>query len=194
VGAAIAAQADQVGIGLSSFVALGNRADVSVNDMLRYWEHDDHTDVVCLYIESFGNARHFSRVARRLSRAKPVVAVKSGIVADPTAEALLRQTGVIQVPTLRAMLETTRLLTTQPLPQGRRVAIVGNAGGSLRIAADAAGWAGLELARPDATSGIANPLDLGLRATASDFEDVVSRLGADPAVDQVLVLYAPSLG
>jgi len=194
VGAAIIAQAAAAGIGISSFVALGNRADVSGNDMLRFWEHDDHTQVVCMYIESFGNARHFSRVARRLSRAKPVVAVKSGIVADPTAEALLRQTGVIQVPTLRAMLETTRLLTTQPLPQGRRVAIVGNAGGSLRIAADAAGWAGLELARPDATSGIANPLDLGLRATASDFEDVVSRLGADPAVDQVLVLYAPSLG
>src|SRR5690606_13651945 len=115
VGAAIIAQAAAAGIGISSFVALGNRADVSGNDMLRFWEHDEHTQVVCMYIESFGNARHFSRVARRLSRAKPVVAVKSGIVADPTAEALLRQTGVIQVPTLRAMLETTRLLTTQPL-------------------------------------------------------------------------------
>jgi len=193
VGAAIAAQAEQVGIGLSSFVALGNRADVSVNDMLRYWEHDDHTDVVCLYIESFGNPRHFSRVARRLSRAKPVVAVKSGISFDPNGQALLRQTGVIQVPTLRALLEATRLLVHQPLPAGRRVAVLGNAGGSHVIAADAARWADLELA--DVTSeGLANPMDLGITATGDDFEEAAAALAAEDGVDAVLVLYAPSLG
>ena len=98
------------GIGISSFVALGNRADVSGNDLLQYWEGDERTDVVCMYIESFGNARHFSRRARRLSRAKPVVAVKSGPAPDPTEQALLRQTGVIQVPTLPDLLATTRLL------------------------------------------------------------------------------------
>lgn len=193
VGAAIAAQADQVGIGLSSFVALGNRADVSVNDMLRYWEHDDHSDLVCLYIESFGNARHFSRGARRLSRAKPVVAVKSGISSDPTGQALLRQTGVIAVPTLRALLEATRLLVHQPLPAGRRVAVLGNAGGSHVIAADAVRWADLDLADVQGQS-LANPMDLGLSASGEDFEQAASALAAQEGVDAVLVLYAPSLG
>lgn len=193
VGAAIAAQADQVGIGLSSFVALGNRADVSVNDMLRYWEHDERTDVVCLYIESFGNPRHFSRVARRLSRAKPVVAVKSGISFDPNGRALLHQTGVIQVPTLRALLEAARLLVHQPLPAGRRVAVLGNAGGSHVIAADAARWADLELAEV-LGEGLANPMDLGITATGEDFEAAAAALAAEDGVDAVLVLYAPSLG
>lgn len=193
VGAAIIGQARELGIGISSFVALGNRADVSGNDLLQYWEGDEQTDVVCMYIESFGNARHFSRLARRLSRAKPVVAVKSGSGPDHTEQALLRQTGVIQVPTLPDLLATTRLLISQPLPGGRRVAVLGNAGGSLAIAADAAARAGLELAAPD-DAGLANPLDLGLRATAHDFERATQALAADPGVDAVLVLYAPSLG
>lgn len=192
VGAAIIAQARELGIGLSSFVALGNRADVSGNDLLQYWEGDEHTDVVCMYIESFGNARHFSRLARRLSRAKPVVAVKAGQSSDPTQAALLRQTGVIRVPTLPDLLETTRLLVSQPLPRGRRVAVLGNAGGSLAIAADAATRAGLVVARPG--SGLACPLDLGLQASATDFEQATKGLVVDPEVDAVLVLYAPSLG
>jgi len=194
VGAAIMAQADQIGIGISSFVALGNRADVSGNDLLQYWEDDPGTDVVCLYIESFGNVRHFSRLARRLSRVKPVVAVKSGISFDPTGQALLRQTGVIEVPTLRGLLETTRLLVNQPLPRGRRVAVLGNAGGSLVIAADAARWAELELVDVDPVTGAGPTLDLGLTATAADFEAAAGRLAGHPEVDALLVLYAPSLG
>lgn len=194
VGAAIIAQASELGLGISSFVALGNRADVSGNDLLQYWEGDDHTDVVCMYIESFGNARHFSRLARRLSRAKPVVAVKSGRPADATQEALLRQTGVIRVPTLPALLDTTRLLVSQPIPTGRRVAVLGNAGGSLAIAADAIQEAGLDLAAPDPALAPDQLLDLGLHATGADFERAVMGLATDPAVDAVLVLYAPSLG
>lgn len=194
VGAAIIAQAGAEGVGISSFVALGNRADVSGNDLLQYWEADEHTDVVCMYIESFGNARHFSRLARRLSRAKPVVAVKSGLSSDPIVEVLLRQTGVIQVPTLRGLLETTRLLVSQPLPAGRRVAIVGNAGGSLAIAADAALRAGLDLAAPGSAAAPGHLLDLGLSAAAEDFRQAVQTLAGDPGVDAVLVLYAPSLG
>ncbi|HEY9558801.1 MAG TPA: GNAT family N-acetyltransferase, partial [Acidimicrobiales bacterium] len=137
VGAAIIARAREVGVGISSFVALGNRADVSGNDMLQYWADDDHTDVVCMYIESFGNARHFSRLARQLTRAKPVVAVKTGLapggeglatLGDDTDEVLLRQTGVIEAPTLTSLLATARLLISQPLPAGRRVAVLGNAG------------------------------------------------------------------
>ena len=215
VGAAIVAQAREAGIGISSFVALGNRADVSGNDLLQYWEGDDHTDVVCMYIESFGNARRFSRIARRLTRAKPVVAVKAGWLpgsprlpgggAATTDTALLRQTGVIRVPTLAAMLETTRVLVHQPLPRGRRVAVVGNAGGSLAIAADAVLDAGLELAAlaPATTEQLAvlvervgegNPVDLGLRAGGADYEQVGRLLAADPGVDVVLALFAPSLG
>ena len=214
VGAAIISRAREMGIGVSSFVALGNRADVSGNDLLQYWETDPETDVVCMYIESFGNPRHFSRIARRLTRAKPVVAVKTDwvpssprvTVRDPIDDALLRQTGVIQVPTLTAMLETSRLLITQPLPAGPRVAVVGNAGGSLAIAADAAIDAGLELARPSEATRTAFAdlashelgevllVDLGLRASGADLEAGVDALARAPEVDSVLVLYAPSLG
>jgi acyl-CoA synthetase (NDP forming)/RimJ/RimL family protein N-acetyltransferase len=215
VGAAIIARAREVGVGISSFVALGNRADVSVNDMLQYWAGDDHTDVVSLYIESFGNARHFSRLARDLTRLKPVVAVKTGLhpgvegfegLGDDTDEVLLRQTGVIQAPTLNSLLATVLLLTSQPLPRGRRVAVLGNAGGSLAIAADAALLAGLEVAElsevtkaglgalADRPVGLANPVDLGLHAGSTQFEEAARLLVTDPGVDSVLVLYAPSLG
>jgi acyl-CoA synthetase (NDP forming)/RimJ/RimL family protein N-acetyltransferase len=215
VGAAIIDRAREEGIGLSSFVALGNRADVSGNDLLQYWEADEHTDVVCMYIESFGNARHFSRLARRLTRAKPVVAVKAGWLPgevrpadgrELSDDALLRQTGVIRVPTLPALLHTARLLTSQPLPKGRRVAVIGNAGGSLAIGTDAAVGAGLELADLTDTTraalaelaghevGTANPVDLGLRADGTDFQRVAAVMAADPGVHTVLSVYAPSLG
>ncbi|MEO6318990.1 MAG: GNAT family N-acetyltransferase [Acidimicrobiales bacterium] len=215
VGAAIIDRAREAGVGISSFVALGNRADVSANDMLQYWESDPTTDVVCLYIESFGNPRHFSRQARRLSRVKPVVAVKSGRLPteasslesnDIIEDALLRQTGVIRVPTLPALLETARLLIDQPLPRGRRVAVVGNAGGSLAIGADAALDADLELAElGDATRATLAPLashalgslglvDLGLEAGQPEMQQAIEALVRDPGVDAVLVLYAPSLG
>ncbi|MEQ1786349.1 MAG: GNAT family N-acetyltransferase [Acidimicrobiales bacterium] len=214
VGAAIIGRAREQGIGISSFVALGNRCDVSGNDLLQYWAADDTTEVVCMYIESLGNPRHFSRLARRLTRAKPVITVKSGPLPtatsptprDDTEDVLLEQTGVIRVPTLAAMLDTARLLTTQPLPRGRRVAILGNAGGSLAIAADAATDAGLVLGElgdqsRDALGSLAShpvgPLgviDLGLQATGSNLEQALEVLVADPGVDSVLALYAPSLG
>jgi len=214
VGAAIIAMAGDVGIGISSFVALGNRSDVSGNDLLQYWETDPATDVVCMYIESFGNQRHFSRLARHLTRCKPVVAMKAGRLADPghapgaeiTEDALLRQTGVIRVPTLAALLDTALLLTGQPLPAGRRVAVLGNAGGSLVIARDAAVDADLELARlspatvdllAELGSGEGAALglvDLGMRASGADLERATATLVDDPGVDAVLVLYAPSLG
>ena len=126
LGAVLVTTAHEAGLGLSSFLALGNRADVSGNDLLQYWEADDTTDVVCMYIESFGNPRNFSRLARRLTRAKPVVAVKAGrlvavdrdgVAGDATEDALLRQTGVIRVPTLDALLDTARLLLTPAAPR-----------------------------------------------------------------------------
>ncbi|MDQ2648179.1 MAG: acetate--CoA ligase family protein, partial [Actinomycetota bacterium] len=215
VGAAIVDQASELGIGISSFVALGNRVDVSGNDLLQYWEDDEGTDVVCLYLESFGNPRRFSRLARGLTRQKPVVAVKAGWSPDgsPPAwsggdldDALLRQTGVIRVPSLAAMLDTTRILISQPLPAGNRVAIVGNAGGSLAIVADAVLAAGLVLAdlQPGTLDGLAelgvrvsslrHPVDLGLLASTADFEGATEQLAADPGVDAVIAVFAPSLG
>lgn len=191
VGAAIVGRAREAGIGISSFVAMGNRSDVSGNDLLQYWETDPRTDVVCMYIESLGNPRRFSRLARRLTRTKPVVAVKAGRRA--AADAVLRQTGVIGVPSLPAMLDTTRLLVHQPLPSGRRVAVLGNAGGSLAIAVDAVHEADLTIA---VLSADGNPavIDLGLRATGADVQGAVEALAADAGVDAVLMVYAPSLG
>jgi acyl-CoA synthetase (NDP forming)/RimJ/RimL family protein N-acetyltransferase len=213
VGAAIVDRARELGIGISSFVALGNRADVSGNDLLQYWVDDPRTSVVCMYIESFGNPRRFSRLARRLSRAKPVVAVKAGRPSpdrlghvDDSEEALLRQNGVIRVPTLSALLDTARLLAQQPLPAGSEVAVIGNAGGSLTIAADACADAGLRLARlsPETTAGLAeivghpvdpaSPVDLGIHASGADVERALGAVLADPGVHSALVLFAPSLG
>ena len=215
VGAAILGQATEVGLGISSFVALGNRADVSSNDLLQYWEGDPATEVVCLYLESFGNPRHFSRLARRLARQKPVVALKAGRLAassddpfgpDVTEDALLRQTGVIRVPSVPALLDTARFLCSQPLPRGRRVAVLGNPGGSLLIAVDAVLEAGLAMAevREGTVATLAGLgrretgpvalVDLGLTATGHTLEQAATALAGDPGVDAVLAVYAPSLG
>jgi len=146
----------QRGLGLSSFVSAGNRADVSGNDLLQYWEDDPDTDVVLLYLETFGNPRKFARLARRIGRTKPIVAVKSrGSVAVPLAQeevpegavnALFRQAGVIRVDTMSQLFDLAALLTAQPVPSGRRVAVVGNSLPLARLAADACAGGGLEIA------------------------------------------------
>ena len=204
VGAAIVGRAREAGIGISSFVAMGNRSDVSGNDLLQYWATDASTDVVCMYIESLGNPRRFSRLARQLTRTKPVVAVKAG--RSGVAAVVLSQTGVIGVPSVPAMLDTALLLVNQPLPQGRRVAVLGNAGGSLAIAVDAVLDGDLSVATLTpherealaALSGRAQGaeavIDLGLRANGSDVQQAVEILTAAPGVDAVLMVYAPSLG
>ncbi len=154
LGVAILETVSRRGLGLSTFVSAGNRADVSGNDLLQYWEEDDATEVVLLYLESIGNPRKFSRIARRVGRHKPVVAVRSGrttqgvplgqlvrtTVAPPAAvDAMFRQAGVIQVETLDEMFDVAQLLAHQPLPMGPRVAVVGQlrrarpAGGGLRV-------------------------------------------------------------
>ncbi|HET6967194.1 MAG TPA: GNAT family N-acetyltransferase, partial [Ornithinibacter sp.] len=209
LGAVLATTAYERGLGLSSFLALGNRADVSGNDLLQYWEGDDSTAVVGLYLESFGNPRNFSRLARRLSRAKPVIAVKGGRPADPQEDeiegALLSQTGVIRVGTLDALVDVAHLLLTQPLPAGPRVAVLGNAGGSLAFAADAVRAAGLELAAlaPVTVATAAAPalgeravgtVDLGAHALAADVERAAEALVGDAGVDALLVLYTEALG
>jgi acyl-CoA synthetase (NDP forming)/GNAT superfamily N-acetyltransferase len=214
IGGVILDHMGQVRLGLSSFAAIGNRADVSANDLLQFWEEDPRTEMVLLYLESFGNPRKFGRLARRLARSKPVVAVKGGRAAraypgedvalsPDTVDALLRQTGVIRVDTLAQSLDVARVLAASPdLPRGPRVAVVGNAGGTLVAAADACIDAGLELApvSGEAATGHSswptklrdNPLDLGFEADPSDLEWVLRHLLEDDQVDSALVMCAPS--
>ncbi|MDR7476461.1 MAG: GNAT family N-acetyltransferase, partial [Armatimonadota bacterium] len=154
LGLAVMEYANQLGLGLSTFVSVGNKADVSGNDLLNYWDDDPNTDVILLYLESFGNPRKFSRIARRVSRRKPIVAVKSGrtgsglratashtgalvAASDATVDALFRQAGVIRTDSLEEMFDVAVLLANQPVPAGPRVAIVTNAGGPGILCADA---------------------------------------------------------
>ena len=196
IGAAIIDAARQVGLGISSFVAVGNKADVSGNDLLRYWQDDPATDVALLYLESFGNPAKFSRTARALSQAKPVVAVKVGGAAgdrweepegwpsDATGAALLEQTGVIRVDNLTQMFHTAGVLVNQPLPKGNRVAVVTNSWGPAWLAIDALKSCGLVPAEP---------VDLSNQAEPDRFADALAEVYADADVDAVLVIYAPAV-
>ena len=199
LGSAILEKVNNRGLGLSTFVSAGNRADVSGNDLLQYWEEDESTEVVLLYLESIGNPRKFSRIARRVSLRKPIIAVRSGrttqgipmghavrqIAAPPAAvDAMFRQAGVIQVDTLEEMFDVAQLLAHQPLPRGRRVAIVGNSDALGLLAADAAAAVGLVVNKSVA---------LGADATAEDFEDALDAAIDDPDVDSVVAVYIPPL-
>lgn len=197
-------RARRSGVGVSSWVALGDKADLSGNDFLQFWERDPDTDVVMLYLESFGNPHRFGRIARRLSAAKPVIAVKSGrtaaghqvggsrtgallAAADTTVDALFRHAGVIRADTVEEMVDVAAVLTRQPLPRGNRVAIVTDAGGPGLLCADACVANGL---RVPATGAV----NLGHSATAHDYADAVRALVADPDVDAVIAVRAGRAG
>jgi acyl-CoA synthetase (NDP forming)/RimJ/RimL family protein N-acetyltransferase len=199
LGSAILEKVNNRGLGLSTFVSAGNRADVSGNDLLQYWLEDDATEVVLLYLESIGNPRKFSRIARRVSRRKPIIAVRSGRstqgvpmghavrkIAAPSqaVDAMFRQAGVIQVNTLEEMFDVAQLLAHQPLPRGRRVAVVGNSDALGLLAADAATSVGLVVNKQVA---------LGADAGAEDFEDALDAAIDDPEVDAVAAIYIPPL-
>jgi acyl-CoA synthetase (NDP forming)/RimJ/RimL family protein N-acetyltransferase len=198
LGTAILADASARGLGLSTFVSAGNRADVSGNDLLQYWETDPATDVVLLYLESFGNPRKFARLARRLGRTKPIVAVKSGRhtvtpglaatsvhVDEASVRALFEQAGVIRVESLAQLFDTGLLLSHQPLPAGRRVAVVGNSTAIGVLAADAALSEGLELA--------ADPVDVGAQAGPEIFANAVREQLHRSDVDALIVVFVPPL-
>jgi acetyl coenzyme A synthetase (ADP forming)-like protein len=221
LGIAVLNRARQSGVGISSFVSVGNKADISSNDLLQYWETDGDTSVVLLYLESFGNPRKFARVARRVSRAKPIIAVKSGrsgagrrgaqshtaaaATPDVAVDALFHQAGVIRVDTLSDLLDTASLLATQPLPKGPRVAIAGNSGGPGILAADACAGAGLEVPELAAATQVAlrsvlpaeasvvNPVDMLASASADDYQRTLRVLLDDDAVDAVIVVFTPPL-
>jgi len=221
LGIELLGRAADLGLGISTFLSIGNKADVSSNDLLQYWEDDPDTDVILLYLESFGNPVKFARLARRIGRKKPIIAVKSGRTTagsrgasshtaalaspDTAVDALFRQVGVIRVDSLEDLFGTAQVLAHQPLPPGRRVAIVSNGGGPGILAADACEAAGLEVPElsektqaalrafvsPDA--GLRNPVDLVASATAGIYEQALRVLLASDEIDSLLVIFVPPL-
>ncbi len=219
LGLALLEQASARGLGLSSFVSIGNKADVSSNDLLEFWEDDPQTDLVMLYLESFGNPRKFGRVARRVARKKPILAMKGGrtgagqraagshtaALAGSTAavEALFSQAGVIRADSLEDLSDVAVLLSRQPLPRGPRVAVLTNGGGLGILCADACEATGLELTHPSEQTraalakllpreaSLANPIDMLGSATGATYEAVIPHLLADPVFDAVIVLFTP---
>ncbi len=217
LGAAILAAARRLQLGISTFVSVGNKADVSGNDLLQYWEEDPATDVILLYLESFGNPRRFSRIARRVSLRKPIVAVKAGrtqsgrraagshtaalAASDVAVEALFRQTGVIRAETLEEIFALAAGLADQPLPAGRRVGIITNAGGPAILCTDACETGGLTVPElSDRTkaklasflppaAALKNPVDLIASATPEQYANAVTTILTSGDIDALIVLY-----
>lgn len=220
LGLALLAAARRLNIGISSFVSVGNRADVSSNDLLEYWEQDADTAIVLLYLESFGNPRRFARIARRVSQRKPIVAVKAGrtqagqraagshtaalAARDVAVAALFHQTGIIRAETLEEMFDLVSALTSQPLPSGRRVGVVTNAGGPGILCTDACEAAGLKVPELSVvtraqlaaflppTASLTNPVDLIASATPEQFRQTIHLLLTSGEVDAVVVIYVPT--
>jgi len=206
LGLAALEHAREAQLGLSSFVSLGNKADVSGNDLLQYWEDDPTTKVILLYLASFGNPRRFARLARRVGRKKPILAVKAGrggSGADEAVAALFRQTGVVRAQTFEEMLELATLLAHQPLPAGPRVGVLTNASGPAALAVDTLLASGLELPTLTPEEGahltenlpegamLTNPLDLSAFATAEHYRAALKYALGAPAFDALLVLFSP---
>ena len=221
LGLAILSYARQLNIGISSFVSIGNKADVSGNDLLQYWADDPRTTAILLYVESFGNPKKFSEIARAVGRVKPIVAVKAGRSAagsraaashtgalassDAVVDALFRQCGVIRTDRLEELFDVAALVTHQPVPTGRRVAILTNAGGPGILAADACEAQRLALpALSEATqselrrllpaeASIGNPVDMLASATADHYEKALTAILRDDHIDSVITIFIPPL-
>lgn len=219
LGLAILDYVQTLHVGLSSFVSVGNRADVSSNDLLAYWADDPHTTVIVLYLESFGNPRRFARLAPEVARHKPIIAVKSGrssagsraaashsaalATSDVAVEALFEQAGVIRANTLQELFDVAALLATQAQPAGPRVGVVTNAGGPGILFADMGETHGLSLPELQAETqaslrtflppqaGFANPVDMIASATPEQFARTIELVGADANIDAVVAIYIP---
>ena len=220
LGIAMVDQLSRLGIGISSFASVGNKLDVSGNDMLMWWEHNGVTKLAVLYIESFGNPRRFARTARRVSASMPILAVEAGrsaagqqaaashtaAVATPlvSREALFEQAGVITTPGFGELVETAALLASQPVPAGRTVAIVSNVGGAGVLAADACTDLGLTVHRPHGltsrrlralvpdTGAVGGPVDTTAAIPAGNFRQCLELLAADDEVDAIIALVLPT--
>ncbi|HEY5950877.1 MAG TPA: GNAT family N-acetyltransferase [Kofleriaceae bacterium] len=221
LGLAMLDHARTADLGIADFMSIGNKTDVSVNDVLSYWHDDPNTQVIALYLESFGNPRSFARLAPQVAREKPIVAVKSGRSAagtraasshsaalaslDVGIDALFAQTGVLRVDTLEQMFDVVALLSSQPVPTGPRIGVVTNAGGPGILLADACEAHGLSLPRLTtatltelrtflpAHAGLGNPIDMIAAAPPEHYERVIELVGNDPNVDAVVAIYVPPL-
>src|SRR6185437_1924006 len=221
LGIAILQHARHIGLGISSFVSMGNKADLSSNDLLERWEDHPETKVILLYLESFGNPRRFARVARRVGTRKPIVAVKGGRASagqraaashtaalagsDTAVDALFRQAGVIRCDTLEELFDVATLLANQPLPDGNRLGIITNAGGLGILCADACEANGLALPLlSDATreklwailpaeASVANPVDMLASGSPASYGKALRIVLDDPAIDAAIVLFIPPL-
>ena len=220
LGVAMVDQLSRLGIGISSFASVGNKLDVSGNDMLMWWEHDGVTRLAVLYIESFGNPRKFARTARRVGASMPILAVEAGrsaagqqaaashtaAVATPlvSREALFEQAGVITTPGLGELVEAAALLASQPVPAGRTVAILSNVGGAGVLAADACADLGLIVHRPHGltsrrlralvpdTGAVGGPVDTTAAIPAESFRQCLELIAADAEVDAIIALVLPT--
>jgi acetyl coenzyme A synthetase (ADP forming)-like protein len=219
LGLTILALANERGVGLSTFVSVGNKADVSGNDLLQYWEDDPATSTILLYLESFGNPRRFGRLARRIGRQKPIVALKAGrtaagrraagshtaaLAASETAvDALFRQAGVVRAETIDEMFDVAACFDAQPLPSGRRVAIVTNAGGPGILAVDACEAAGLMIGEFSAATrqrlssllpvgaSVGNPVDMIASAGPDQYRTCIEAVLHEPDIDALIVIHTP---
>jgi acetyl coenzyme A synthetase (ADP forming)-like protein len=222
MGVTILDYAAEYGVGINEFVSVGNKPDVSGSDLIEYWEDDPGTRVILMYLESFGNTRHFPTIARRVSRKKPVAVVKSGRTkagalaasshtgalagADIAIDALLAQCGVLRADSIEELFDMAMAFEHLPLPRGNRVAIVTNAGGPGIIIADACESLGLdvvELAGETQTklrkvfpaeASVRNPVDMIASATGQSFEMALKIVMADPGVDAAIAAFVPPLG
>jgi acetyl coenzyme A synthetase (ADP forming)-like protein len=221
LGGAILEYARSLNIGLSTFVSIGNKADVSSNDLLQYWGKDPFTKVILLYLESFGNPKKFVRIARSITHTKPVVAVRGGrtltgsraaashtgalATAEVASEALFAQTGVIRVDTLEELFDVANLLSHQPIPQGKRVAILTNGGGPGIMTADACADRGLELQTLSGETvsklrsflsdraSVTNPIDMTAEASAEQYRQALEILARYDGIDIVIVIFIPPI-
>ncbi len=192
LGAAVLDDLARAGVGISSFAALGNRADVSVNDLLHYWAVDERTDAIALYIENFGNLRTFTALAREISQTKPIIAVASS---DEDLNELLRQSGVILVDQISDVADQARIAIDQPLPAGNRVAVVSNTSSVARLAVAACRRSGLDVSGPTADAILIGDVEQPSSEveSLSVYEQAVVQAALSADVDSVLVAMVPSL-
>jgi acetyl coenzyme A synthetase (ADP forming)-like protein len=216
LGVAILNVAEALGVGLTQFASMGNKADVSGNDLLEHWEDDERTRVVAMYLESFGNPRRFTEIAKRVGRKKPILIVKSGRTAegaraasshtgalagaDLTINTFLEQCGVVRADTIEELFDIARAFDRSPLPAGRRIAIVTNAGGPGILATDACVHFGLQMAELSEatverlrellpfTAAVGNPVDMIASAGVEQYRQVLAAVLDDPGVDAALVI------
>ena len=175
LGASLLRHARSLQLGLSWFVSLGDKSDISGNDLLQFWEDDETTRVIAMYTESFGNPRKFARIARRVSRRRPIVAVRTGAAAvEPSGRAMYHQAGLIEVPTVAALLDTVRVLATQPVLDGPNVAVLANSRSPQTLARAAITNAGLV--------AVDGPVALDWRSTPADYGHAIRAALSDPAI------------